>query len=107
MEYIGRLENDRKLQSSEACIVIFGAGKEFVKILDKLEKSNLKKNVICICDNDVKKQGKEISGIQIVSLDYALRYYKNAIYIVYNQFCIEICKQLSEQGIDRIHLIRS
>ena len=35
MEYIGRLENDRKLYADEVGIVIFGAGKDLGKILDK------------------------------------------------------------------------
>lgn len=107
MEYIGRIKNDRKLYANEVDIVIFGAGKDLAKILDKLEKLNVKENVICACDNDTKKQGKTINGIEIVSLDYALSRYTNAVYIVYNQFCIEICRQLAEQGIERIHLIRS
>lgn len=107
MEYIGRIENDKKLHMNEMGIVIFGAGKNLEKVLDKLEKIHEKNKVICVCDNDVKKQGREINGIEIVSPDYALRHYSGAVYIVYNQFCIEICRQLTEQGIERIHLIRS
>lgn len=107
MEYIGRLENDRKLYADEVGIVIFGAGKDLGKILDKLEKLNIKKKVLCACDNDIEKQGKKIMGIEIVSPDYVLIHYSNATYIVYNQFCIEICRQLTEQGIKKIHLIRS
>jgi FlaA1/EpsC-like NDP-sugar epimerase len=107
MEYIGRIENDNKLHMNETGIVIFGAGKDLEKLLDKLEKMHEKDKITCICDNNPAKQGKEVRGIKIVSPDYALRYYSNAAYIVYNKFCIEICRQLAGQRIEKIHLIRN
>lgn len=102
MEYIGRIEKDQKLYKNKNGIVIFGAGKKLSQLLNKIEK----RKVICICDNDLKKQRKEIEGITIVSPGYAFKFYNNATYIVYNQYCMEISRQLVLQGIEKIHLIR-
>lgn len=107
MEYIGKIEYDKDLCVNGNEIVIFGAGSGFEKLIEKLEMLCVKDKIVCVCDNDIEKQGKKIQGIKIVSLEYALNYYKNAAYIVYNQFCIEICRQLIEKGIEKIHLIRN
>lgn len=107
MEYIGRIENDKKLYIEEHGIIVFGAGRGLEKLLDKFEEMHMKDRIICICDNNYEKQGKEINGIKIVNPQYAFNHYRNSDYIVYNQFCIEICMQLLEEGIKKVHLIRS
>lgn len=105
MEYIGRLENDILIRSKNK-IVIFGAGKELSSLLNQMDAMGIKKGVLCICDNNSAQQGKKIDGIEIVSPDYAFLRCRDAIYIVYNRFCMEISKQLMDEGIERIHLIR-
>lgn len=107
MEYIGKIENDKKLYRDTQGIIVFGAGNSIDKLLNELEKMHLKGRVKYICDNNCEKQGKEISGIKIVNPQYVFNYYRNSDYIVYNQFCVEICKQLLEEGIKKVHLIRS
>lgn len=104
MEYIGRLEKDRYIYGEE--IVIFGAGKGLYEILDRLEKMQIKDKIVCICDNDPEKHGKKIEGIEILNPKQIFSSHSSAAYIVYNQFCGEICKQLVNEGIYRIHLIR-
>lgn len=105
MEYIGRVENDRKLHMNETDIVVYGAGNELENLLNKLEKMHTKSKVACICDQNPEKQGKKVKGIEIVGPEYALNHYVDAAYIVYNRFSMEICRQLKEQGIEKIHLI--
>lgn len=107
MDYIGRIENDKKIRLTTDEIVIFGAGRDLERILDKLVEMCITNRVVCICDNSREKQGKEINGIKVISPDEAINYYNDAAYIVYNQFRIEICRQLKEQGIEKIHLIRN
>lgn len=107
VDYIGRIENDKKISLTTDEIVVFGAGRELERILDKLTEMCVMDRVVCICDNSREKQGKEINGIKIISLDDAINCYSDAAYIVYNQFQIEICRQLMEQGIEKIHLIRA
>ncbi len=106
MEYIGSFECDKKLINNEAGIVIFGAGKGLSGLLDKMEKSGIKGRVLCICDNNSEQQGNFIQGIQVISPEEAICRYSNAMFIVYNRFCEEISKQLIDEGIERIHLIR-
>lgn len=105
MEYIGKVKNDKKLLMNKSGIVIFGAGNELNKLLYKLDEMHVKQQIICICDNDPKRQGKENSGIKIVSPDHAFSHFMDASYIAYNQFRLEICEQLLASGIERIHLI--
>lgn len=106
MEYIGRIEKDQKLCMNENGIIIFGAGERLESLLEKLEKLCIKDRVVCICDNHLEKHGKELEGIKIVSPDYAFSHYENSSYIAYNQFRLEICRQLVDRKIQRIHLIR-
>ena len=107
MKYIGRIEKDISLCEKNEKMVVFGAGKGLKRLLDKLEQLQIKDRVVCICDNNPEKQEKKISGIRVVSLDYALKNYRYENYIVYNQFCVEICRQLISNGVQKIHLIRS
>lgn len=106
MEYIGKIENDQKLCEDKEDIVIFGAGEGLKDLLTKLEAMQVRDRVICICDNSYEKQGQEISGLKVYEPEYVFHTYNNALYIVYNRFCIEICNQLVKAGIDKIHLVR-
>lgn len=106
MEYIGKIENDRKLLINEEGIVIFGAGRELEWLLDRIEEMKIKNKLLCICDNAKEQQGRKVEGIKVVTPEKAFQSYKNAIYIVYNRFCVEISEQLVEKAIERIHLIR-
>lgn len=105
MEYIGKIKNDKKLLQNKNGIVIFGAGNDLGKLLYKLNELHVKERVICICDNNPERQGKENLGIKIVNPEYAFSHYADSSYIAYNKFRLEICKQLVTSGIERIHLI--
>lgn len=105
VEYIGRLQNDRLLKDKKQ-IVIFGAGKGLDWLLEQLQKLGVKDKVFCICDNNPKEQGRRIEGIEIVSPAYAFSSCNKGSYLVYNRFWREICGQLKEEGIEKIHLIR-
>lgn len=106
MEYIGRIAHDKFIQDGQDKIVIFGAGNELKKLLGDITAVKAEGRIACICDNNPKKQGKQIFGINICSPDEAASIYGDAVYIVYNQFCREICEQLVKRGITKIHLLR-
>lgn len=106
MEYIGKLEDDKKLYQNKKGIVIFGAGKELCRLLGKMEESEIQDRILCICDNDPQRQGGKMAGIAVVSPEYAFIHYNEAVYIVYNRFCAEISRQLVKMGIKNIHLLR-
>lgn len=106
MEYIGKIENDKKLFENKEGIVIFGAGEKLKHLLCRLNELQVKDKVVCICDNNCEKQGQEIEGIEVYEPEEAFRRYKKEMYIVYNQYSLEICQQLVKANINRIHLIR-
>lgn len=106
MEYIGRIIHDKIIQEGRDKIVIFGAGDGVKNLLDRLAEMKVENRIACICDNNPQKQGKQIFGINICSLDEAVSAYDDAVYIVYNRFCKEICEQLVKREIKKIHLLR-
>lgn len=106
MEYIGKIENDKKLFENEEGIVIFGAGEKLKDLLLQIGELHIKDKVVCICDNSCKKQGQKIEGIEVCRPGDVFKRYKKEMYIVYNQYSLEICQQLIKENIDKIHLIR-
>lgn len=105
MVYIGSLEYDEQIKTTGG-IVIFGSGFLLPYLMKKLDTFNLSKKIIAICDNNTAVHGEKVAGISVMSPEYVFRKYAGADYIVYNQYFIEICKQLQENHIKRIHLIR-
>lgn len=105
MKYIGKLEFDKELKNSNNKIIIFGAGTLLKKMIEELVNNNLSERILCICDNNYHSCNKVFEDIEICSPEYVFKYYPDAIFIVYNRFCIEICEQLMKEGIKRIHLI--
>ncbi len=106
MEYIGKIEFDKKLCEDKESIVIFGAGQGLKNILNRLDEMNLQDRIVCVCDNSCEKQGQEVYGLKVYNPEDVFQTHRSASYIVYNQFCIEICNQLIKEGINKIHLIR-
>lgn len=105
MVYIGGLEYDEQLKSSKK-IIIFGAGSLLPWLMKKMDLLNLSEKIIAICDNNNVVQGTKMTGISVVSPEDVYSEYKDADYIVYNQYFMDICKELQKNNIIRIHLIR-
>lgn len=105
MVYIGSLEYDELLRATGE-IIIFGAGSLLPYLMKKLEALNLSQKIIAICDNNAAVHGEKAAGILVMSPERVFREYADADYIVYNQYFMEICKQLQENNITGIHLIR-
>lgn len=106
MDYIGRLEFDVKLQDRLEYMVIFGGGEMLPDLLERMDRLRLKERIVCICDNNCKKWGQKIDGIEIMSPKKAFEQFKDTSYLVYNKYSLDICRQLLQEGISRIHLIR-
>ena len=105
MVYIGSLEYDEQLKMTEG-IIIFGAGSMLPFLMKEIERFNLSEKIIAICDNNAAIQGKRMRDILVISPEYACEKYRDADYIVYNQYFMENCIQLQENHITGIHLIR-
>lgn len=105
MVYIGSLTYDYQIKESKG-IIIFGGGTMLTHLLKKLEQMDVAEKIIAICDSDISMQGREIAGMPVLSPMQAYERYRNFDFIVYNQYFMEICKQLKINDIPRIHLIR-
>lgn len=105
MVYIGSLEYDEEIKKTEG-IIVCGAGSMLPLLMKKMARLNLSKKIIAICDNNTNIQGKRAEGILVMGAEQACKKYASADYIVYNRYFMEICKQLQEKHIKRIHLIR-
>lgn len=105
MVYIGSLEYDEQLKATRG-IIIFGAGSLLPYLMKKLDAINLSHKIMAICDNNTAVHGEKLAGISVMSPELVFREYADADYIVYNQYFMEICKQLQENHITGIHLIR-
>lgn len=106
MDYIGRLEYDGKLQKGLEHVVIFGGGERLPELLKRMDQLGLKKRILCICDNDRKKWGQTVDGIEILPPEEVFQKFKDCPYILYNKYSVAICRQLLQEGISKIHLIR-
>lgn len=105
MEYIGKLEYDDVLKKEGICIVVFGAGTLAHDLIKKIEMEGIKKEVVCICDNNPEKCPAYIDGIKVVSFMQACEWYYDAHFIIYNKYVEEMAKQLMKSGITKIHYI--
>ncbi len=105
MEYIGSLEYDTRLRNEAEKIIICGAGKRLEPLLSEFQILGIK-NIICVCDNNITSTREDMDGIPICSLNTAFEKYRDADFVVYNRYAIEICRQLMDNGISKIHLLR-
>lgn len=106
MMYIGGLKFDDEIKKAEG-IIVFGGGSMLPYLLKKMKQLNIAERIVAICDNNIAIQGKEVSGVPIMSPKFVCENYREFDFIVYNQYYMEICEQLHRNHIEKIHLIRS
>lgn len=107
-EFVDEKEKEARLLRNVVegdSIVVFGAGvlgKKVVRVL----KSNCKA-VVAVCDNNIERWGKQLSGVEISSPDNVVSIYSEAKYIIANKKHFqEIEMQLVEKGIHDIYIYR-
>lgn len=105
MDYIGVIENDLGLEKEEQ-IIIYGAGKVGRHTLEVLEKSGLKGNVVCFCDNSRDMWGKSINGVTVYHIAEACAMYPQGIYLISSMYVRQMAESLLQYGINKIHIIR-
>ena len=94
---------ERILESKE--LVIFGVGDIGTDFYGRLKKCNYK-GKICFCDNNIKKQGTCIDGVEIVALDRAKEMLPNALYVITVINHIEAVKrQLGQSNIPQQRIL--
>lgn len=99
-----RKENEERFERilealrQERAVVLFGYSETSLELLNKLQRDFIE--VVCFCDNDKKKWGKNIRGIFVESFNQCRLKYPNAFYINTSQnYAEEINRQLLDSGI--------
>ncbi len=95
----------KKLISDKRDLILYGAGIDAIHVISKL-RGVYAIHPACICDSNSAKWHKNLLGINILSIDEAIRKYPDAfIYISTNTYRHQIIGQLTAGGIvpkDRI-----
>lgn len=95
----------RKIEN-ENQIVVFGfsdIGKSSINLLNKF---NIEK-VVGICDNDEKKQGLNYQGINVLSVEEAVKRFPSAFWVITSQNrTTQISEQLQKMGINEKKIVR-
>lgn len=98
--YEKRMEEYKKQDE----LVIFGAG-NFGRHLYKMLCAENIKTVKCFCDNAAARWGRKLDGLDIISLEEAIRRFPEAMYIITpRRYENEILRQLVHTGIDVEHI---
>lgn len=91
---------ERKKCNEYKNVVIFSAGKRGITCYEELQLLNIN-NILCFCDNDISKQGKEISGLKVLSPEEIIDKKINILFIIATQVKYkEIYQQLQCLGIE-------
>jgi len=95
----------KKLISEKRDLILYGAGIDAIHVITKL-KDGYEIDPVCLCDSNSEKWHKTLLGINILSIDEAVRTYPDAyIYISTNTYRHQIIGQLTAGGVvskDRI-----
>lgn len=85
-------------------IILFGAGTESMKIIEKIGKENIS----YIVDNNVNFEGKKVEGIEIRPFSYLKTNYKTeeTVVITSYRYCQEMARQLWDGGIHGFWMAR-
>lgn len=104
INYMGDIENDRQLLDEEYDILIWGTGYCGEEIYDWLSRHQLQKRIIGFGDNDISKIGSTFKGYNIYGAGQ-LKDRETPIILVKGRYAREICKQMCDCKIGRIHWI--
>lgn len=104
MEYIGNILYDKKLLEENRKIIIFGAGVSGRMIFDYLDLNGVKDRILCFCDSDKNKAGKNIAGISIYETEDILKKYPREDYLIAGKYCKEMYGILKRNDIDKVHI---
>ena len=105
IEYIGGIFYDEKLLEGNKEIVIFGTGVCGKKVVEYLEKNEIKSNIVCFCDSNCDLEKGEVMGVPVSKPDEACKNYPNADYLMSGKFSGEMYKILKHKHVNKIHIL--
>lgn len=81
-------------------IVLFGAGSYGILMIRGFKDIGMYENIYAVCDNDEKKWGGMLEGIQVRSIDDVIRESKEFVVVISSQYEKEIRNSLIEYSLD-------
>jgi len=102
--YMGSIENDIEILENENSILIWGTGHCGEELYHWLLRQQLQDKIIGFGDNDPLKKGTLFHGYPVYGMEQLHRN-ESSIILTKGQYAWEICKQLCEQKIGKIHWI--
>ncbi|GHV28430.1 hypothetical protein FACS1894167_05410 [Synergistales bacterium] len=86
-----------KLMLGNAPVILYGAGSDSARLIAEM-KSRYSVLPTCICDRDKSKQGKQLSGVDVLSLEDAISAHPNALFFVASRtYGYQIIGELTER----------
>lgn len=104
VSYMGSIENDTQILKGEDDILVWGTGYCGEEIYNWLSRYQLKDKIIGFGDNDPSKIGTHFKEYVVYGVEQ-LRNKKTPIILVKGKYAREICKQLCDCKIGRVHWI--
>lgn len=93
---------DKKIEDKN--FVVFGAGRVGERVMTLLQCNNIR--IQAVCDNSEQLQGTDKCGVRIVSVQEAIKEFKDAVYIIANKDNSEEMKeQLFKMGIEEKDIV--
>lgn len=105
MQYIGNIKADILLESENE-IVIYGCGRNGKAIYEWLTERGLTSKIKAFCDGNKNIVGNDLYSIPILSVDEAVKKYRNAAYLVASCYVKSMVKTLNGYNIEKIHVTR-
>lgn len=99
-----RQYKSERMDIQEEGIILFGAGAESVKVIEKMGKENIS----YIVDNNVELAGKKVGGMEIRPFSYLKKNYKpeEIVVITSYKYCQDMAHQLWDSGIHGFWMAR-
>lgn len=94
LDLLGQAEN------SQIPVALYGAGKYGRIALTNIRKKYPRMKVKCFIDDDLTRNDKDINGVQVMSLDCALKESGGVIIVISNYYLIETMGKLEKAGVD-------
>lgn len=107
VEFIGKFEDDKSLFDDVCPIIIWGIGENGINLYNELVKYNMKNRILGFGDNDQSKWHQVINGVKVYGIEEIIDLCdeQNCTILIKNMHGWEICTQLVEKKMDKIHLL--
>jgi hypothetical protein len=91
---------ERVNQLSSNKVVLYGAGKYGINVLENIKKYLPQLDVLCFVDDDKLRHGENVAGLKVVSLDEVVEQYKDCNILITNYYILQVLKKIQQSSFD-------